>query len=100
MDVSTQGVGLGIGFDPYADASGVAAHHPDNRRTVIGIGAAPTTLVRSAARWVSRVKDGVGEPWKSALSSSILKFKNCTVMRFWEVRQHHRQGAVFLFPPF
>ena len=56
MDVSTQGFGFGIGFDPYPHLSGVAPHHADNRRTVIGIGASSTTLVGSTARWVSRVK--------------------------------------------
>lgn len=58
MDVSTQGLGRGIGFDPHPDVSGVAPHPADNRRTVLGVGAAPTALVRSAARRVSRVTLG------------------------------------------
>jgi hypothetical protein len=55
MDVSTQGFGFGIGFDLYSDLSGVAAHHADNGRTVIGIGAAPRALVGLATGWVSRI---------------------------------------------
>src|SRR5437773_11282306 len=56
MDVPTQGFAVGIGFDSHPHVSGVAPHHADNRRTVIGIGASSTTLVGSTARWVSRVK--------------------------------------------
>src|SRR5258706_11022565 len=55
MDGATQGFGFGIGFDPHTNLAGGASHHPNNRRTVIGIATASAALVSSTARWVSRV---------------------------------------------
>jgi hypothetical protein len=56
LDMCAQRRLLRVQYDPQPHLAADPTHRPEYWRSVIGIGTAPTTLIRSRAWWIERVE--------------------------------------------